>query len=127
MSGVCVFCEHAVQTLEPPRLATAADVFCYAHEYRNLWCAKAECPACGARYLAWLNNPWERPRGGPSLPNGEVHDLSHLSTFDDEPGDDDLPRWRVERETRWTRVATADGSPIDPVVVTSAKHQMEDA
>jgi len=81
---------------EEPRPVAKKDTGAYYTEYDGMMVADAECPACLAKYLAWVTGPagsnWN------SLPKeeGQTHvDLSFRSTFNDEPGEDDLPRYKV--------------------------------
>jgi hypothetical protein len=74
----------------------------YYKEFAGMLVANAVCRVCMARYLAWCG---AIPGRGPSMP-GTFEDLSHLSTFNDEWGEADLPVWKVTREptlTRWVR------------------------
>jgi hypothetical protein len=64
--------------------------------------AAATCAKCGAKYLAWVDDrAMRRPLGASHRFVGDLFfDLSFRSTFNDEPGPDDLPPWtRVERPT----------------------------
>lgn len=93
----CYFCPSHVALVEPPRAITSED--CGPHyfkEYEGMQVANAECPACLAQYLAWVTGPagsnWN------SLPRdeGQTHvDLSFRHSFNDEPSDRDLPRYKV--------------------------------
>jgi hypothetical protein len=87
----CYFCRSDVRLVEAPRHVELRDVGPrYATEYDGLIVADAECTACGGKYLAWVD--W---------PNGHEHwhkrdcddfrDLSFRSTFNDEPGEADMP------------------------------------
>lgn len=90
----CYYCPSDVTLLEAPREITAADCGVYFGEYRGMLVANAECPLCLAQYLAWVKPPpWEQP----FLDERETfYDLSFRSTFDDEPGDADLPKFQIE-------------------------------
>jgi len=93
----CYFCPSKVVLVEAPRPVTQEDTGAYQSQYEGMTVANAECPACLAKYLAWVTGPagsnWN------SLPRDEdqTHvDLSFRSTFNDEPGEEDLPRYKVE-------------------------------
>ena len=93
----CYFCPSKVVLVEAPRPVTQEDTGAYQSQYEGMIVANAECPACLAKYLAWVTGPagsnWN------SLPRDEdqTHvDLSFRSTFNDEPGEEDLPRYKVE-------------------------------
>lgn len=102
----CVFCSGEVKLTSPPRSATKADVGAYTEQFEGMIVADAECSDCEAKYLAWID---ERPRisnlyhnhdrwAGQERVNAEPQthiDLSFRSTFDDEPGVEDLPKWRI--------------------------------
>lgn len=105
----CYFCQADVLLVEEPRPATEKDVFCYMDEYEGMLVANAECPECKAKYLAWVD---ERPRTSPLYhlhdrwPTGEAThvDLSFRSTFDDEPGVEDLPMYEIKVQILRERV-----------------------
>jgi hypothetical protein len=64
--------------------------------------ANAECPVCKAKYLAWVYPPTKGRHAGRSYyHNGAFYDLSFRSTFNDEPGESDLPVFEAERS--WVR------------------------
>ena len=93
----CYFCPSKVVLVEEPRPVKQEDTGAYQSQYEGMIVANAECPACLAKYLAWVTGPagsnWN------SLPReeGQTHvDLSFRSTFNDEPGEEDLPRYKVE-------------------------------
>lgn len=67
--------------------------------------ADAECEDCGTKYSAWINAPGGS-RGQPRTAYG-FFDLSYRSTFNDEPGEDDVPRAKIEI----FRVVMVDGQP----------------
>lgn len=100
----CYFCQHPVRTTEPPRPITAEDCRRHFGEYEGMTVANAECPACGAEYLAWVD---ERARYGHRArqvdPDVGFIDLSFRRSFNDEPADADCPKWRVRIETRYVR------------------------
>lgn len=94
----CKFCDSpVVVTGEPERGAyTHLPLGPYRSEYADVHFAEAECPQCLAKYIAWLTPP---PGYGGLVhdPDGAVHDLSFRSTFNDEPGESDLPVFEVVR------------------------------
>jgi hypothetical protein len=107
---VCVHCGHPVQLQEKPRLITKKEAGKHFGAFMGLLVAKAECPICLAKYLAWidetnfalLKKEGREPR---KAPYGEILDLSYRSTFNDQPGNDDLPEYDVQTITTWHRVA----------------------
>ncbi|MFA5187808.1 MAG: hypothetical protein WC460_00415 [Patescibacteria group bacterium] len=109
----CVHCEHPVELLEEPRPITEKEAGVYFdNKYKGMLVAEARCPICLAKYLAWIDDTnsilvrREPEKYSPRKADyGKVFDLSYLSTFDDEPGDDDLPIYDVEVITTWHRVA----------------------
>ena len=79
-------------------------------EYRNLKVAHATCPLCLAKYAAWF--PWDDgsrygwfQEAGPS----GYTDLSFWSTFNDEPGREDLPEFEIKTTVTHERVGTYRG------------------
>ena len=102
----CHFCSEAVELDEEPRLVTEAETGRnYYPAYRSMLVANATCTVCEAQYLAWIDYPAPHSRGPGDLP---FVDLSFRSTFNDEPGAADAPRWLVERvvtfnKTPWPR------------------------
>jgi len=92
----CYFCPSPVVLKEAERPVNERDVGGYYTEYEGMLVADAECPACLAKYLAWVTGP--KGSSWNSLPReeGQTHvDLSFRSTFNDEPGEEDLPRYKV--------------------------------
>jgi len=102
----CYYCECSVQIVGPVRTDTVADFGPYADEYRDMKIADAECPACEAKYLAWVEPPTVGIHAGRATTWREhgdpFYDLSFRSSFNDEPGDADLPVYAVEKV--WNRV-----------------------
>lgn len=98
---ICYYCGHPVKISEPPRPITVYDCGRHFKEFKGMLVAKACCSACLAKYLAWIDlskcvkNP--RPKY-----HEIIEDLSFRSTFDDEPGPNDLPEFEVEKQ--WVRV-----------------------
>lgn len=98
----CNFC-HAepIILLEDSRPISKKEAGNYYKNYKGLLVANAECDVCGAKYLAWID---ERTIIGDHLKslkkysisprfstNKDYFDLSFRSTFNDEPGNEDLP------------------------------------
>lgn len=106
LSKRCVHCGHDVKLLEEPRPITEEEAGVYFDEFRTMEVANAECPACKAKYLAWVNPPTQGIHAGTT--RGEAidghYDLSYRSTFNDEPSEEDLPTYEVRKETRWVRI-----------------------
>ena len=106
----CYYCYASVRADEKPRLATKDDVGRYTETYEGrLWVAHATCPRCEAKYLAWYSRvPF--PRGSPSLLcEDHIVDLSFRSTFNDEPGPADKPRWVIRKTVTWIRLQPYTG------------------
>lgn len=99
----CYFCPSKVILVEAPRPITDLDCGGYISEYHGMTVANAQCPACLAKYLAWVTGPAGSNWNKMPEEEGQTHvDLSFRSSFNDEPGEDDLPRYVVE--TRYVRV-----------------------
>lgn len=85
---------------------------CYYEEYRTMTVRDAECPVCLAQYLAWV-----LPAKGhsPTQPSRYPthYDLSFRSTFNDEPGDRDVPRYAVETRKVYVRTGPYVGAYLD--------------
>ena len=88
----CYFCEGVVLLQEEPRKIRSDDCGAYFDEYDGMIVANAECGDCEAKYLAWV---YRHPPIPPDW-DGEFYDLSFRFTFNDEPGEDDLPRYKIE-------------------------------
>lgn len=104
----CDFCSDTPLLSEEPREITEQD--CGPHmfpEYAGMKVANAECPSCCAKYLAWVTAP--RSWGQWRLGERAFFDLSFRSTFNDEPGLDDLPLFDVT--TRIVRERTGQFLP----------------
>lgn len=72
----------------------------YQTDYSGMWVANAKCEVCETKYLAWIG-PTNDTYGGRDIDRMLVrdhgfYDLSYRSTFNDEPGKDDLPSEKVE-------------------------------
>ena len=97
----CAWCNGEVVIEESPRLITPEDCGRYFSEFEGLIVAKAHCFDCEAKYLAWLDGTRRRKWSGwpTPAPPGEnpVRDTSFRSTFDDEPGRADFPKYAIKR------------------------------
>ena len=94
----CPRCHAPEVTLEePPRPIFKKEAGRYWEEYKGMLVAKATCPDCEARFLAWCSVPaiWHRHgyQGGP--PPLPYHDMSYRSTFNDEPAPEDIPMPKI--------------------------------
>lgn len=85
-----------VYLLESPRPILEEEAAPYFREYEFMEVAKAVCPWCLAEYLAWVR--WGKHGDEPTALG--YFDLSYRSTFNDEPGDEDMAK-------RVVRVGTA--------------------
>lgn len=93
----CYFCGHEVKLVEAPRKITKREAGAYFNELEGLIVANAECPICLARYLAWVDDRECKGRSRyREAGYSDFYDLSFRSTFDDEPGDKDLPQYDVQ-------------------------------
>ena len=104
----CDRCGFTPKLIEEPRLITKAEAGVYFDEYEGMVVANADCPECGAKYLAWVDDSQASWRSDPkytsmmfqlepSKPQDGLSfiDLSFRSSFNDEPGDGDLPDWET--------------------------------
>jgi len=111
LADKCVVCGDEVELDEHPRQITKEDAGTYLDEYRGMLVAKAHCPSCEAQYLAWMDDTnsetrrrWPgRPRSNSARP-GRPFDLSYQSSFNDEPGEGDGPRWTIQTVVTRIRV-----------------------
>lgn len=96
----CYYCACSnIVYEEPVRPITRDDAGYYIDEYHGCTVAKAHCYECEARYLGWFDKSAHDRRYGwhsQSYDAASHCDLSFQSTFDDEPGAADLPRWEIE-------------------------------
>lgn len=105
LSTCCNQCgADCVRMTGPVRDISAEDARAYLNEFRGLRVADAECAWCRTKYLAWVSPQrvhryWPFRAGHDMDPDGAdgFYDLSYRSTFDDEPGEADLPAGGVER------------------------------
>lgn len=100
-SVTCEFCKEPVELTEEPRPITANDCGAtYYPAHAGMLVANAQCGLCLAKYLAWVGagtNPRMTPWWGNAGDETKFFDLSFRSTFNDEPGPDDLPKYRIEK------------------------------
>lgn len=82
---------------EEPRLITKQDCHNYFDEYKGMTVAFAECPACLARYLAWVKPPPNKQFSREIDSDQKFYDLSFRTSFNDEPGERDLPVYDVKK------------------------------
>jgi hypothetical protein len=102
----CYFCGHDVELTEPPREVTEREVAPYWGDYKGMVVANAECPVCLALYLAWVGPPPGGRRTMEQQMSATHYDLSFRHSFNDEPSDRDLPRYRVA--LCWVRTGLFD-------------------
>lgn len=100
----CYFCGEEVVKEEAPRPVTREEVGAYwnlrdGYSFEGMICANAKCHICGAKYLAWIDLSACVGYGRPEGPNhdGTIRDLSFRSTFNDEPGNDDMPDFLIHK------------------------------
>ena len=92
----CKYCGSDVVLDGNPHPATPDEVW---GEYLGMIIENAECPECKAKYMAWRHwehrdtDYWANPDWAE---NKKIMDLSFRSSFNDEPGDDDLPDFVFE-------------------------------
>ena len=96
---MCVFCNGTVGTHgQMCRLSELMPGYSKPGAYAERLFAEATCITCEAKYIAWINDR-------PAPCNYVFTDLSHRSTFNDEPGPKDMPKWKIEwvaKRTEWT-------------------------
>lgn len=95
LSTICYFCNGPVVLEQTPHIVSPDECGPYFEEYQGMRVANARCKDCCALYLAWVTPP---PGHGPIQYEGTHYDLSFRSTFDDEPGLADLPKFVIERK-----------------------------
>jgi len=107
----CDYCGGDVTLVGSVAPITEKQAHRYFDEFEGMLVADAQCSRCEAKYLAWVDQrPCVNPihRGGHSYghsPDEPFFDLSFRSTFNDEPGAADKPKYKiVERYDRepWT-------------------------
>ena len=102
----CDFCFGVVKLDEQSReiRKEEAGIYYEAHGgygYAGMLCANATCSDCRAKYLAWIS--MEKCPGYGSwrdreIPERGFSDLSFRASFNDEPGEEDLPDFRIVEE-----------------------------
>ncbi len=95
-STCCAICSGSIVLEESARPIVAGDAHVYFAEYQGMLVAAAHCYDCNAKYLAWVDTArnqrlnrghWKRRE----YDDREFVDLSFRSSFNDEPGPEDLP------------------------------------
>lgn len=86
---MCRFCGSELKLTPDTERVGLQDDSAYSRQFRDRAFADADCPMCEAKYTAWMDD-------------GVITDTSFRSTFNDEPGPDDLPKWDTETITRRT-------------------------
>jgi hypothetical protein len=112
----CYFCGAEVRVTGVVHDILPAEAGVYFDEYEGMVVADAECTDCKAEYLAWLDESRRSrfPRCLSHWPGRKEReriaplDLSFRSTFDDEPGESDMPRYVIVTEKRRAPVTTPD-------------------
>lgn len=93
----CHFCDHELVLVEEPRIITKQDAGVYFEEYIGMLVANAECPLCLSKYLAWIDDSnCSGHKRGPA-DYGKWFDTSFRSSFNDEPDEEDLPQYDVQK------------------------------
>lgn len=120
--STCYFCHGEVRKVGPVHPITQDECGVYFDEYQGMLVADAACVDCEAPYLAWLDGTHVKRRGYASVypePRTEedgslaIQDLSHRSSFNDEPGTADYPKWVMVRQrgSAWP-ICTLCGAPL---------------
>lgn len=91
----CWYCDEGVNQgsvvlIGPIAPITEKQAGCYYEEFKALLVGDAECKDCRAKYLAWMSDI----QGNELF--DEIGDLSFRSTFNDEPGAADAPKWQLK-------------------------------
>jgi hypothetical protein len=92
----CYYCNYPVVLIGEPRPITKQDRYNYFDEYDGMTVAFAECPACLARYLAWVTPPPNKQHHDIDSGN-KFYDLSFRISFNNEPDERDLPVYDVKK------------------------------
>lgn len=96
----CYICQAPVTMTGTPYRLPDDHIHC-----AGLVVCDAECSACEARYTAWLGGGSAPPRD-PYRGDAGFYDLSFRSTFNDEPGTEDVPN---RDRTESYHMVTVDG------------------
>jgi len=104
----CYFCQCSeIELEEEPRPITEEEAGPYYAEFAGMVVASCHCPDCEAKYLGWIDSiPHRR-----TDPSGLIQDLSFRSTFNDEPGEDDLPKYHIVEYLELRRVPYSEPRP----------------
>lgn len=94
----CYFCHGEVKLTGEKRQVVKDDCGVYFAEYEGMIVADAECGDCEAKYLAWVDESKRVCYRRTPDPARLFEDLSFRSTFNDEPGEEDMPKYKI-RET----------------------------
>jgi hypothetical protein len=92
--AICYAGRAQIQLDEFPRPITEQEAGRYFEEFKDMiTVANAYCTNCNAKYLAWVTRVTSKFDTRLMVPSvGETHiDLSFRSTFNEEPGPEDLP------------------------------------
>lgn len=100
----CHFCLGEVTLVGPTAPISREQAGAYFDEYEGMLVADAECVDCEAKYLAWVDRQTRPPWGFARRENRRFVDLSFRSTFNDEPGEEDLPRYEIKETVIRERV-----------------------
>lgn len=97
-SQCCYFCGLDSEEFtfeEEPRLITKEDAGAYLDEYGKMMVAHVHCPNCKAKYTAWCSGGFldQHDWHGDGL---KIRDMSFRSTWNDEPGEDDMPEFVIK-------------------------------
>lgn len=108
----CRICNDAVRLDEQARPISERDTGAAMFpNYEGLLVANARCRNCDAKYLAWVDagsnrrlnqGHWQRRQND----DREFVDLSFRSSFNDEPGPDDLPSRETLRRIHQREIET---------------------
>ncbi len=96
----CYYCRCEVIRTGETRELTDEDVGAYFPEYCGMIVAEAECSMCEAKYLAWMGKIPHSYRDDGEI---RIRDLSFRSSFNDEPGVDDLPAFEIEERIAYVK------------------------
>lgn len=90
----CSWCNGEVILEEAGRPILEEECGAYFREYRSMLVANAHCRECEAKYLAWVD--WPGNSYWTNKGDRAFMDLSFRSTFNDEPGLEDQPKYMIE-------------------------------